>query len=144
VNSDFETELKSGAAAIFMDSDEHRSYRAVTNDWFKPTNLRRTFQLRIRELAKLFVDRMAELGGECDFASEVACFYPLRVIMSILGVPEEDEPLMLSLTQRGFSAEDPDFAGQSDAQTLQWTVTAGFSEYFKERIPIRYKLRPSS
>ena len=34
---------------------------------------------------------MAALGHECDFVKEVALWYPLRVIMMILGVPPEDE-----------------------------------------------------
>ena len=39
---------------------------------------------------------------------DVAIWYPLRVIMSIFGVPEEDEPLMLKLTQELFGSTDPD------------------------------------
>jgi cytochrome P450 len=94
---------------VNIDGDEHRAYRGVTNEWFKPANIRRAFEPRIRELAAVYVDRMAELGGECDFALDVARFYPLQVIMSILGVPEADEPLMLDLTQKIFGADDPDF-----------------------------------
>ena len=43
------------------------------------------------ELADMYIDRMADMGGECDFVKDVAIWYPLRVIMSIFGVPEEDE-----------------------------------------------------
>jgi cytochrome P450 len=43
---------------------------------------------------------MAALGGECDFVNEIALYYPLRVIMEILGVPPRDEPRMLKLTPR--------------------------------------------
>ena len=42
---------------------------------------------------------MVDNGNECDFVKDVAIFYPLRVIMSILGVPKEDEGRMLRLTQ---------------------------------------------
>ena len=34
---------------------------------------------------------MAGLVGVCDFAMDVARYYPLQVIMSVLGVPEVDE-----------------------------------------------------
>ena len=51
-------------------------------------------------LSRKFVDRMLELGGECDFARDVALYYPLRVLMSVLGVPESDEGRMLQLTQK--------------------------------------------
>ena len=94
---------------IHMDGAQHRAYRNLTNDWFKPGALKRTLEPRIQKLAKRYVDRMAELGGACDFALEVARYYPLQVIMSVLGVPEADEPLMLDLTQKLFGADDPDF-----------------------------------
>ncbi|HTO09722.1 MAG TPA: cytochrome P450 [Myxococcota bacterium] len=94
---------------IHMDGAQHRGYRNLTNDWFKPGALRRTLEPRVRELAKKYVDRMAQLGSACDFALDVARYYPLQVIMSVLGVPEADEPLMLDLTQKLFGADDPDF-----------------------------------
>ncbi len=34
--------------------------------------------------------------------------YPLEVILSILGLPEDDYDKMLKLTQELFGAEDPD------------------------------------
>ncbi|MFM6853338.1 MAG: cytochrome P450, partial [Sphingopyxis sp.] len=46
--------------------------------------------------------------GACDFAEDVAFLYPLRVIMSVLGVPREDEARMLVLTQELFGSSDPE------------------------------------
>jgi cytochrome P450 len=101
---------------IHMDGAQHRGYRNLTNDWFKPGALKKTLEPRIRELARKYVDRMAELGGTCDFALDVARYYPLQVIMSVLGVPEADEPLMLDLTQKLFGADDPDFGVGADPE----------------------------
>ncbi len=103
---------------VHMDGGEHRSYRAVTNDWFKPANLRRLLEQRVGELAREFVDRMAGKGGRCDFARDVALYYPLRVIMSILGVPDTDEPRMLRLTQQLFGGEDAEFGGDDRAKAM--------------------------
>jgi cytochrome P450 len=115
---------------VHMDGEEHHSYRGVTNDWFKPANVRRRAEARVRELARKYVDLMMQLGGECDFARDVARFYPLQVIMSILGVPEADEPLMLELTQNLLGAEDPDLRSGADrAQSTNQSVTK-FAEYF--------------
>jgi cytochrome P450 len=72
-----------------------------------PPNLQ-LMQGRIAEIARAHVDRMAALGGACDFLKEVAVWYPLRVIMELLGVPPEDEPFMLRLTQEVFGPDDPD------------------------------------
>jgi cytochrome P450 len=49
---------------------------------------------------------MAARGGSCDFARDVALHYPLRVVMDILGTPEEDEPLLFNLIQELFRSQD--------------------------------------
>jgi len=126
---------------VNIDGDEHRAYRGMTNEWFKPGNLRRSFEPRIAALAKQFVGRMAELGGTCDFALDIARYYPLRVIMSILGVPEADEPLMLDLTQRIFGADDPDFGSGRSSEALAATFNELFT-YFN-RITAERRARPT-
>ncbi|MBV9420775.1 MAG: cytochrome P450, partial [Alphaproteobacteria bacterium] len=93
---------------IDMDGEDHRAYRGLTQAWFMPVNLRKDLEARTVELARRYVDRMMELGPECDFTKEIAVYYPLHVIMSILGVPETDEPKMLQLTQELFGGGDPD------------------------------------
>ncbi len=114
---------------VHMDGAEHRAYRAVTNDWFKPANLKRLFEERIAELSREFVGRMAEKGGRCDFARDIALYYPLRVIMSILGVPDTDEPRMLQLTQQLFGNEDVEFAGDDRTRALIEALM-DFATYF--------------
>lgn len=90
---------------VQMDNPDHMKYRLLTQSWFMPPNLKK-LEPRLKELAKIYVDRMAEKGGTCDFVNDVAVWYPLRVVMDILGVPEEDEPRMLKLTQELFGAAD--------------------------------------
>ncbi len=104
---------------IHMDGAEHRAYRQVTNDWFKPANLRKEIGAKLPVLAKRFVDRMLEHDGECDFVRDIALYYPLHVILSILGVPETDEPRMLALTQKIFGGEDPDVGGREGEEPVQ-------------------------
>jgi cytochrome P450 len=116
---------------IHMDGDEHRATRRITNDWFRPASLRQRMEGAITALARRYVDRMLELGGACDFSADVALYYPLHVIMSVLGVPESDEPRMLQLTQKLFGAEDPDFGG-SDAGQAQLAALMDFYTYFNQ------------
>jgi hypothetical protein len=72
-------------------------YRAVTADLFHPRALAK-IEGDVRRIARGFIEKMIGTGGRCDFATEVAFLYPLRVVvMSIIGVPESDEPLMLRL-----------------------------------------------
>ena len=122
---------------VQMDAPDHPKHRLLTQSWFLPQNIRH-LEDRIRQIAREHVDQMAALGGECDFARDIAVTYPLRVIMEVLGVPREDEPRMLRLTQELFGAADPDLS-RSGAQTgegpdqmaeLQ-AVIADFFLYFK-------------
>jgi cytochrome P450 len=114
---------------VQMDAPDHTAYRRITSEWFKP---RRVGQLgdRIAELAKRYVDRMADLGGECDFVTDVAMHYPLYVILSILGLPEDDFPRMLTLTQEMFGTNDPELARDRSPQAMQETLLE-FFEYFQ-------------
>jgi cytochrome P450 len=76
----------------------------------------RALKVRVDELAKTYVDKMIAIGPECDFVQEVAVSYPLCVIMSLLGVPESDFPLMLKLTQELFGSDDDEFKRGADQQ----------------------------
>ena len=102
---------------IQMDGGEHKSNRGIVNEWFKPRNVQ-AMQSRIDQLATHYVDRMASLGGRCDFVSDVALHFPLQVILSILGLPEKDYARMLKLTQELFGSEDPDIARLGEDQSI--------------------------
>lgn len=116
-DADWEAMLAAGIpeprTLVHLDGTEHRDHRKVTNDWFKPAAVRHR-QPAIDTLAESFVSRMRDLGGECDFARDIVQPYTLRVIMDIYGVPEEDEPLMLELTQGLFGAADPEYMGGAE------------------------------
>ena len=92
---------------IDMDGEKHAAYRALTQDWFRPNSLA-TLEPRIRRRMQQSLDSMANMGGECDFADDIALYYPLRVIMDVLGVEDDAEDLMLRLTQETFGSSDPD------------------------------------
>jgi cytochrome P450 len=113
---------------IHMDDPDHRLHRAVTGDWFQPRSLGR-YDARFAELARRAVDGMAELGGECDFARDVAMQFPLNGILALLGLPESDYPRMLKLTQELFGASDPEVARGVDLVDLV-NVLGDFFAYF--------------
>jgi cytochrome P450 len=121
---------------VQMDAPDHPRYRALTQGWFMPANLGK-FEARVRDIARGTVVRMLEKGGRCDFVADVALGYPLHVIMEILGVPEQDEPRMLRLTQELFGAQDPDTARIREALSpeqfsgMMQAVVADFGAYFR-------------
>ena len=102
---------------LSMDGDEHTKYRKVVVDWFKPSAIRR-LQLAVDELVAEAMEHIRDTGGDLDFAVEVALPLPLRVIMEMLGVPREDEPMMLELTQKMFSSADPELGSKNPFEAL--------------------------
>ncbi len=124
---------------IHMDQPDHMKYRVLTQAWFLPQNLR-SMEDRIRKIARAAVDNMAAKGGECDFVNEVALHYPLHVIMEIMGVPPEDEPRMLMLTQELFGAADPELGrkptepepAEESGAKIDMGVLTDFMNYFNQ------------
>ena len=114
---------------IHMDDPDHSKFRALTKAWFMPENLKRV-EASVRLIADETVDRMLESGPELDFVTEVAVWYPLRVIMSILGVPAADEALMLKLTQELFGADDPDMKREQAPDEDRMQTLIDFFNYF--------------
>ena len=114
---------------VHMDNPDHQLYRSLTQKWFAPPNLE-SLKKDIRNIAKEYVNKMVDHGNECDFAKDVAIFYPLRVIMSILGVPKEDEPRMLRLTQELFGGRDEDMIRDESETSSESNTITDFFEYF--------------
>ncbi|MEY4175230.1 MAG: hypothetical protein RI900_2395 [Actinomycetota bacterium] len=114
---------------VQMDDPEHRLHRNLTSDWFLPKNLAK-LDARLQQLADRSVQQMVDAGGEVDFAAKIAMQYPLYVILAILGLPEDDYPRMLRLTQELFGAEDPDFKRSDDVLAGLIQTVADFVNYF--------------
>ena len=122
---------------IHMDEPKHRKLRGVTRDWFKPGPIGK-LSGDIQSIAKAYVDKMEGLEGECDFVKEISLLYPLRVIMSTIGVAPEEEPLMLKLTQELFGAADPSQGRGDNAEDVLGVLTDFFT-YFAALVEERKK-----
>ena len=131
--------LQAARTLVHMDEPDHRLYRQLTQAWFMPKRLRE-LEAGLSKLAKEFVDRMVAHGDKCDFAKDIAVWYPLRVIMMILGVPPEDEALMLRLTQEHFGSADAEFNHSTEKDIT--SAVRGFFDYFKD-LTDRRRQKPS-
>ncbi len=109
---------------VLMDGADHKSYRDITQSYFTPKGLA-SLVGDIEALAKEFIGRMDSANGEIDFA-DVAMAFPLRVIMTMLGVPPKDEPLMMRLTQQTLSSQDPEFQAKGGARGAMMEMFAYF------------------
>lgn len=106
-----------------MDEPDHSVYRDVTKDWFSKKSVAE-LEAEVREIAVEFAERLVNLGGECDFVNDVALWYPLRVIMSVMGVPRDDEERMLKWTMELFGFEDEDLSRDKGASSAEEAKSA--------------------
>ncbi|HQA18339.1 MAG TPA: cytochrome P450 [Novosphingobium sp.] len=133
---------------VSVDGDEHKALRGVVFPHVTPRAIR-PLEEQIRGIAREFVDYMLSFDGECDFAADVAFLYPLRVIMTVLGVPREDEAFMLKLTQELFNNADPELnrarAELTPEEALKslWETTMELEAYFKA-VTERYRANPTT
>ena len=91
---------------VSMDGEVHRKHRLIAQEWFMPHNVRKLVP-DVDAIARTYIEKMAAMNGECDFAKDIAFWYPLRVVNSILGLPESVDADFLRLTQLSFGAADP-------------------------------------
>jgi cytochrome P450 len=129
---DIERQRSAGAVVrslVQMDAPDHPKYRKLTADWFKPGSLGR-LQTRLDELSAQMIARMEELNGSCDFSRDVAVWYPLQVILAILGLPETDYARMLKLTQELFGASDDELGRGTQSIDDLIAVIMDFYQYF--------------
>ncbi len=114
---------------IHMDAPQHGKYRKLTNDWFKPASIRRLDD-RLQELSDEALQKLRDLGGACDFAVDIALPFPLQVILKILGLPEDDYPRMMKLTQELFGGQDPDLQREEPSPEVVSQILMDFYTYF--------------
>ncbi|WP_085757190.1 cytochrome P450 [Oceanicoccus sagamiensis] len=121
---------------VNMDGERHKKMRRIGQNWFSPKNIS-NLRGNVEQLAKTMVNQMASLGSECDFAADIAMYYPLRVLMATLGIPDEDEAFILKLTQQLFGGEDEDMArtdGEETGAATRNEVLRDFHTYFGKLI----------
>lgn len=96
-----------------MDNPDHAKYKKLTHAWFQPKQVR-LLEENIGRLARESIDRMLAHGGRCDFYNDVVVRYPLKVIMLILGIPDEHGQRLLDITRAYFGGGDPEMQRGSD------------------------------
>ena len=89
-----------------MDDPDHIRYRAILQRSFTSAALR-PMEEWLRERAGMTMDIIADRGGQCDFAADIAMPYTMRVIAHMLGFPEADDAELIRLVHGFVGAEDP-------------------------------------
>ncbi|MDD3800196.1 MAG: cytochrome P450 [Novosphingobium sp.] len=121
---------------VHMDKPDHTAYRDLAKDLFMPQSIA-TMENSVREIARRYIDKMKAEGPELDFAADIAMLYPLEVICNLIGLPKEDHPKMLRLTQWFLSYADPDLCrpgsniSDPEQQIKTWQIVYDeFKEYY--------------
>ncbi|HEX3783155.1 MAG TPA: cytochrome P450 [Pseudonocardiaceae bacterium] len=125
---------------IHMDDPEHRKKRAVTAAWFRPAAIR-LLSARLADHAKAYLNRMAELDGECDFVRDITTPYALDVIMSLLGLPESDLPYLRRLAEELFGGDDSELQ-RGTSPEARFACLQEFRAYFTE-LAVRRRKQPT-
>ena len=122
---------------IEMDPPAHRSFRKVASGWFTPRSLAR-LESAVAESARSRVDSLAAEGdGECDFVDAGGRRAPAAHASQTLGVPREDEPYILRLTNELFSGDDPEFQREGTRQERFAEARPRVLRYFSKIIADR-------
>jgi cytochrome P450 len=104
---------------INMDAPKHTKLRLIVNRGFTPRQVAK-IEESVRVQAKEIVDRVAELGGQCDFVREVAAALPLQIICDMMGIPREDNKQIFEQTNVILGVGDPEYV-----QTMEDLMGAG-------------------
>jgi cytochrome P450 len=131
---------------VSVDGAEHKALRGVVFPAMTPQAVRK-MEEDVRAIAKDYAAQMIAMAPECDFAEDISFWYPLRVIMTVLGVPREDEKYLMQLTQELFSPGDPELNREkrevTPAEALQMLVqtNSDLETYFAE-VTKRFRAHP--
>lgn len=140
---EFTKQLLGGSLRIldalpYIDPPEHTQAKNMAFGYFKPPSVKK-MEAQIRDLAKESIEKLKGLSarGEIDLVDDWALGYPLHVVMTLVGVPPEDEPRMMALTQEFFGTADPEHQREDveplspEAMAQQWAATIqDFFGYF--------------
>ena len=94
---------------IDTDPPRHTRLRGLVNRGFTPRAVA-AYENLLRELTRAILDD-ALPQGEFDFIEHVAAPLPIQVLCRILGVPPEDNQLLIDWGDRMIGSTDPDHVG---------------------------------
>jgi cytochrome P450 len=102
-----------GKTIMTMSGDEHRINRALITKPFLPNKIRNYIEPIFEPVAHELLDRMPDTG-EVEFTQAFTKPYPFKIITRLLGIPVEDDELLLQWAEKLFDYPwDPEGALQA-------------------------------
>ncbi|MFD0687449.1 cytochrome P450 [Actinomadura fibrosa] len=109
---------------ISLDDPRHARLRRIVSRSFTPRMIQR-FTGDVSVLARRIVDDLAA-QGPCDFVEHVAMPMPLRIICSMMGIPDSAYDEVIDATNAILAIGDPDYVGP-DGKDRSTTLSEKFS-----------------
>jgi cytochrome P450 len=114
---------------LYKDPPEHTKYRMILQRRFTPKVVAELAD-PVRDAVRRAIDDVIEQGS-CDFVKDIAVPVPLRVLALLMGLPEEDIPMLLEFTDK---IEEAQRSPEPAAATEEFVKLAG---YLHEQIAIQ-------
>ena len=92
---------------INMDAPKHGRLRRLVSSAFSERLLSRV-ELEVQEAASRVIDSVAE-KGVCDFVTEIAAPFPIRIICEMMGIPESQHRFVFDRTNIILGLGDPEY-----------------------------------
>ncbi|MDQ3993946.1 MAG: cytochrome P450 [Actinomycetota bacterium] len=99
--------LAARQSMIETDPPAHTRLRKIVSDAFTPRKVQE-YEAYTRRITSDLLDR-AIAQGEFDFVTEISEPLPITVLISVLGLPQEDAPYLIELTSEMAAATDPEY-----------------------------------
>ncbi|MFC9256081.1 cytochrome P450 [Amycolatopsis thailandensis] len=103
-----------GQMMVVSEQEQHRKLRKLVGPLLSRASARKLSE-RVRTEVRGVLDRALD-GEVCDVAAAIGPRIPAAVVCEILGVPVEDQDMLIDLTNHAFGGEDELFDGMTPRQ----------------------------
>jgi cytochrome P450 len=116
---------------INMDAPKHGRLRRLVSTAFTERMLSRV-EHEVRDAAARVIDGVAE-RGECDFVTEIAAPFPIRIICEMMGIPESQHRFVFEQTNIILGVGDPEYVEETaDLAAALLAAGAALADLMKE------------
>jgi cholest-4-en-3-one 26-monooxygenase len=102
---------------INQDAPEHTLTRRIISRGFTPRAIAALDDVMTERAQRIVASALA--AGSGNFVEQVAAQLPLETIADMLGVPPEDRQQLFDWTNQMTASDDPDFAGDPQAASIE-------------------------
>jgi cytochrome P450 len=121
---------------IAMDDPRHGRLRRLVSAAFTARQLSRV-EADVQGAAARVIDAVSEKGS-CDFVTEIAAPFPIRIICEMMGIPESQHAFVFEQTNIILGAGDPEYVAENaDLMAAFYAAGAALAELMKDLARVR-------